>query len=134
MYHEVHVPKLLISKIFEPFLKSCTVEVRVLRGRVPRGLTVLWFLLILCMKFFEFFQPIKVIIMTVSTYLLSKILDFNPILCLRGFWSLSLYANHCHFNRNKAFTLKTSWQFLFEPLGDLSKVFFMIDYEKTSKT
>ena len=40
MYHEVHVPKSLISKIFEPFLKSCTVEVCVPRGRVPRGLTV----------------------------------------------------------------------------------------------
>ena len=38
---EVHVPKSLISKIFEPFLKSCTSEVRVPRGRVPRGLTVL---------------------------------------------------------------------------------------------
>ena len=41
MYREVHVPKSLISKIFEPFLKSCTSEVRVPRGRVPRGLTVL---------------------------------------------------------------------------------------------
>ena len=40
MYHEVHVPKSLISKIFEPFLKSCTSEVHVPRGRVPRGLTV----------------------------------------------------------------------------------------------
>ena len=39
MYHEVHVPKSLTSKIFEPFLKSCTSEVRVPRGRVPRGLT-----------------------------------------------------------------------------------------------
>ena len=35
-----NVLKSLILKIFEPFLKSCTVEVRVLRGRVPRGLTV----------------------------------------------------------------------------------------------
>ena len=35
MSHEVHVPKLLISKIFEPFLKSCTSEVC-----VPRGLGV----------------------------------------------------------------------------------------------
>ena len=41
VYHEVHVPKSLISKIFEPFLKSCTSEVRVPWGRVPRGLTVL---------------------------------------------------------------------------------------------
>ena len=40
MYHEVHVPKSLTSKIFEPFLKSCTSEVHVLRGRVPQGLTV----------------------------------------------------------------------------------------------
>ena len=40
MYREVHVPKSLISKIFEPFLKSCTSEVRVPQGRVPRGLTV----------------------------------------------------------------------------------------------
>ena len=44
MYREVHVPKSLISKIFEPFLKSCTCEVRVARGRVPRGLTVTVFL------------------------------------------------------------------------------------------
>ena len=40
VYREVHVPKSLISKIFEPFLKSCTSEVHVPRGRVPRGLTV----------------------------------------------------------------------------------------------
>ena len=40
MSREVHVPKSLISKIFEPFLKSCTSEVRVPWGRVPRGLTV----------------------------------------------------------------------------------------------
>ena len=40
MYCEVHDPKSLISKIFEPFLKSCTSEVHVPRGRVPRGLTV----------------------------------------------------------------------------------------------
>ena len=40
MYREVHVPKSLISKIFEPFLKSCPSEVRVPWGRVPRGLTV----------------------------------------------------------------------------------------------
>ena len=40
MYREVHVPKSLISKIFEPFLKSWTGEVHVPRGRVPRGLTV----------------------------------------------------------------------------------------------
>ena len=41
MSREVHVPKSLISKIFEPFLKSCTSEVHVPWGRVPRGLTVL---------------------------------------------------------------------------------------------
>ena len=44
VYHEVYVPKSLISKIFEPFLKSCTSEVHVPRGRVPRGLTVITFL------------------------------------------------------------------------------------------
>ena len=43
VYREVHVPKSLTLKIFEPFLKSCTSEVRVPRGRVPRGLTVLNF-------------------------------------------------------------------------------------------
>ena len=40
MYSEVHVPNSLISKIFEPFLKSCTSEVHVPRGHVPRGLIV----------------------------------------------------------------------------------------------
>ena len=49
------------------------------------------------------------------------------------FWSPTFYANHCHFNRNEAVTLKTSWQFIFEPSGDLNKVYFMIHYEKTSK-
>ena len=44
VYRKVHVPKSLTLKIFEPFLKSCTSEVRVLRGRVPRGLTVHVFL------------------------------------------------------------------------------------------
>ena len=37
---EVHVPKSCPARIFEPFLKSCPSEVRVPRGRVPRGLTV----------------------------------------------------------------------------------------------
>ena len=49
------------------------------------------------------------------------------------FWSPTFYANHCHFNRNEAVTLKTSWQFIFELSGDLNKVYFMIHYEKTSK-
>ena len=43
MSREVHVPKSLISKIFEPFLKSCPSEVRVSWGRVPRSLTVFTF-------------------------------------------------------------------------------------------
>ena len=46
---------------------------------------------------------------------------------------LTFYANHCHFNRNEAVTLKTLWQFIFEPSGDLNRVIFMIYYEKTFK-
>ena len=46
----------------------------------------------------------------------------------------SLHSFCCHFDRNKAFRLKTWWQFIFGSSGDLDKVFLIIYYEKTSKT